>query len=71
MVTNISYKINDVLSSKCAETIGDSKPAHTSPYDGTEPVILLRPEDMHPSLNYQPTIRSTIYITVFFFTNDF
>ena len=71
MVTNISYKINDVLSSKCAGTIGDSKPAHTSPYDGTEPVILLRPEDMHPSLNHQPTIRSPIYTTVFFFTNDF
>ena len=25
----------------------DPKPAHTSPYDGTEPVILLRPEDMN------------------------
>ena len=34
------------LSIKCAGTIGDPKPARTSPYDGTELVILLRPEDM-------------------------
>ena len=39
--TNIDYKINVVLSNKCTGTIGDSKPACTSPYDGTEPVIHL------------------------------
>ena len=41
---DISYKINNVLSSKytctCTRTIGNSKPARTSLYDGTEPVIL-------------------------------
>ena len=30
--TNIDYKINVVLSNKCTGTIGDSKPACTSPY---------------------------------------
>ena len=32
------------------------KTAHTSPYDGTEPVILLRPEDMHARPNHQLTM---------------
>ena len=41
-----------VLSDKCTGTVGDSKPARTPPYDGTEPVILLRPEDMHKRLNH-------------------
>ena len=55
--TNIEYKINVVLSNKCTGTIGDSKHACTSPYDGTEPVILLRPEDMHARVNHQLTMR--------------
>ena len=33
------------------------KTACTSPYDDTEPVILLRPEDMHERLNHQLTMR--------------
>ena len=49
-------KTYDVLRSKCARTISDSKPAHTSPYDGTEPVILLRPEDIHARPNHQLTM---------------
>ena len=57
---DISYKINVVLSSKCTGTIKEPKPSRTSPYDGTEPVILLRPEDMHASLNHQLTISSNI-----------
>ena len=40
--------------------IGDPKPARTSPYDGTEPMILLRPEDMHARVNHQLTMRSHI-----------
>ena len=28
-------------------------PARTSPYDGTEPVKLLRPEDMHARPDHQ------------------
>ena len=39
------------------------KTARISPYDGTEPVILLRPEDMHAHPNHQLTMRiSDIYI---------
>ena len=34
---NISYEINNILSNKCTSAIGNSKPASTSPYDGTEP----------------------------------
>ena len=49
-----------VISSIWTWTIGDPKPARTSPYDGTEPVILLRPEDMHASPNHQPTMYSLI-----------
>ena len=56
-VNNIC-KTYDVLRS--TGTIGDSKPAHTSPYDGTEPVILLRPQDMHARVNHQLTMRSHI-----------
>ena len=62
--TDIEYKINVVLSNKCTGTIGDSKPARTSPYDGTEPVILLRPEDMHACLNHQLTMRSYIDLEI-------
>ena len=50
-------KPNDILRNKCTGTIGNPKPACTSPYDGTEPVILLRPEDMHARLNHKPTMR--------------
>ena len=39
--------MNDVLSNKCTGTIEDPKPADTSPYDGTEPMILLCSEEMH------------------------
>ena len=53
-----TYKMSVVISSKCTWTIGDPKPACSSPYDGTEPVILLRPEDMHASPNHQPTMHS-------------
>ena len=33
---NISYKIENILSNKSTRAIGNSKPAHTSPYRGTE-----------------------------------
>ena len=46
-LTTIAYKMSVVISSERTWTIGDPKPARTSPYDGTEPVILLRPEDMN------------------------
>ena len=62
--TNIDYKINVVLSNKCTGTIEDSKPANTSPYDGTEPVILLRPEDMHARVNHQPTMCSHVDLEI-------
>ena len=51
--------MNVVLSDKCTWTIGDSKPARTFSYDGTEPVILHRPEDMHARLNHQLTMRNS------------
>ena len=35
------------------------KTARTSSYDGTEPVILHRPEDMHARLNHQLTMRNS------------
>ena len=60
-VTTIAYKMSVVISSKCTWTIGDPKPARTSLYYGTEPVILLRPEDMRTSPNHQ-------YYTVTLFT---
>ena len=60
-----------VISSKCTGTIGDSKPACTSPYDGTEPVILLRPEDMHASPNHQPTMHSLIDLETYSYNNDY
>ena len=50
-----------VLSSKCTWTFGDPKPARTSTYDGMEPVILLRPEDMHASPNHQPCTVSLVW----------
>ena len=62
--TNIEYKINVVLSNKCTGTIEDSKPACTSPYDGTEPVILLRPENMHARLNDHLTMCSHIDLEI-------
>ena len=33
---NVSYKINNILTNKCTRAIGNSKPARTSSYDGTE-----------------------------------
>ena len=57
--TNIDYKINVILGNKCTGTIGDSKPACTSPYDGTELVILLRPVDMHASPNHQLSMHNS------------
>ena len=45
------------LNCKCTVTIGNSKSARASPYDGTEPVILLRPEDMHERVNHQLTMQ--------------
>ena len=63
--------MNVVLSDKCTGTIGDSKPAPTSPYDGTKPVILLRPEDMHERLNHQLTMHiSHIYLEIHSYKND-
>ena len=62
--------MNDVISSKCTWTIADPKPAHTSPYDGTEPVILLCPEDMHASPNHQPTVHSLIDLETYSYNND-
>ena len=47
---NIICKPNDVLRSKCTGTIGNPKPASTSPYDATEAVLLLRLKDMHTRL---------------------
>ena len=51
-VTAITYKMSVVLNSKCTWAIGDLKLARTSPYNGTEPVILLRLEDMRASSNH-------------------
>ena len=48
----------------------DPKPARTSPYDGTEPVLLLRPEDMHASPNHQPNMRSLIDLVTYSCNND-
>ena len=60
ITVNKICKTYDILRSECTGTIGDPKPARTSPYDGTEPVILLRPEDMHALVNHQLTMRSHI-----------
>ena len=62
--TNIEYKINVDLSNKCIGSIGDSKPACRSPYDGTEPVILFCPEDMHARVNHQLAMRSHIDLEI-------
>ena len=59
-----------VISSKCTWTIGDTKPARTSPYDGTEPVILLRPEDMRARLNHQLTMYSLKDLKTYSYNND-
>ena len=50
------------LGSKCTGTVGDPKPARTSPYDGTEPVILLvlRPEDMRARPDHQLPMHSCV-----------
>ena len=64
ITVNTICKTFDVLRSKCTWTIRDSKPARTSPYDGTEPVILLRPEDMHARLSHQLTMRSHIDLEI-------
>ena len=42
----------------------------TSPYDGTEPVILLRPKDMHARPNHQPTMHSLIDLETYSYNND-
>ena len=50
-----------------------SKTACTSTYDGTVPVILLRPEDMHASPkspNHQPTMHSLIDLETYSYNND-
>ena len=63
--------MNVVLSSKCTGTIGDSKPAPTSPYDdGTGTVILLRPEDMHERLNHQLTVHSYVDLEIYSYNNE-
>ena len=59
-----------VISGKCTGTIGYPKPARTSPYDGTEPVILLCPEDMQASPNHQPTMHSLIDLETYSYNND-
>ena len=41
ITVNKICKTYDVLRSKCSGTIGDSKHARRSPYDGTEPVAYL------------------------------
>ena len=64
------YKVNGILGSECSGTIGDSKPARTSPYDGTEPVILLRPEDMRARLNHQLPMHSHIAFEIYSDTNE-
>ena len=53
ITVNKICKTYDILRSECTGAIGDPKPARTSPYDGTEPVILLRPEDMHARVNHK------------------
>ena len=51
-------------------TIGDPKPACTSPYDGTGPVILLRPEDMRSRLNHQLSMHSHIDFEIYSDINE-
>ena len=48
------------LGSECTGTVGDPKPARTSPYDGTEPVMLLRPEDMRARPDHQLPMHSCV-----------
>ena len=63
--------MNVVLSDKFTGTFGDSKPACTSPYDGTEPVRLLSPEDMHQRLNHQLTMHiSHIDLEIHSYNNE-
>ena len=69
ITTNKICKPNDILRNKCTGTIGSPKPACTSPYDGTEPVILLRPEDMHARLNHQLTMCGHIKLKIHSYNN--
>ena len=70
ITVNTICKTYDLLRSKCTGTIGHSKPAGTSPYDGTEPMILLHPEDMHARVNHQLTMRSHIYLEIYSYDNE-
>ena len=48
------------------------KTARISPYDGTEPVILLRPEDMYAHPNHQLTMRiNDIDLEIHSYNNEF
>ena len=68
ITTNIIFKPNDNLRNKCTGTIENPKLACASPYDCTEPVILLCPEDMHTRLNHQPTMCSHIKLKIYSIT---
>ena len=46
------------------------KTAGTSPYDGTEPVILLRPEGMRARLNHQLSMHSHIDFEIYSDNNE-
>ena len=61
-----------VISSKCTWTIGDPKPARTSPYDGMHGArdTKLRPEDMRTSPNHQPTMHSLLDLEKYSYNND-
>ena len=48
----------------------EPKTAHTSPYDGTEHVILLCPKDMYASPRHQPTFRSLIDLETHSYNNE-
>ena len=63
ITVNKICKTYDILRSECTGTIGDPKPARTSPYDGTEPVILLRPEDMHARVKIDSSFDPWYYST--------
>ena len=68
--SDFQCKVNDILGSECAETIGDPKPARTSSYDGTEPAILLHPEDMRARLNDQLPMHSHIDFEIYSDNNE-
>ena len=63
-------KVNGILGSECAETIRDPKPARTSPYDGTKPVILLRSENMRARLNHQLPMHSHIDFEIYMYSDN-